>query len=97
MPAEEGPYTVMVESHGAYREPGYKHGTYPDATSAVAACRRIVDDFLMARKEAHGQSAESLFRLYSLFGEDPYVLGPDAVDFSSWDYARQRCADLCGL
>ncbi len=39
-------------------------------------------------------SAEDLFRIYSLFGEEPYLVG-EGVEFSAWEYARRRCEDLC--
>jgi hypothetical protein len=44
-----------------------------------------------------GMSAEALFRAYTMFGEDPVIdaLGPDGKRFSAWDYARQRCGELC--
>jgi hypothetical protein len=32
-----------------------------------------------------------------MFGEDPTIdaAGPDGKRFSAWDYARQRCRELC--
>ncbi len=87
-------FVVMVASHGAYREEGYQHSEHADLPAAVAVCKEIVDDFLGAQGKPQGQSSEDLFRLYSTFGEDPYVLGPQPVEFSSWDYAKQRCREL---
>ena len=87
-------YQVMVAENGAYRENGYKHSEHLDLQSALTVCRTIVDDFLRAQHKPEGQSADELFRLYSTFGEDPYVIGPAPGEFSAWDYARQRCREL---
>lgn len=88
-------FQVMVASHGAYQEDGYVHGEFPDLASAIAACKEIVDDFLLAQKaKAAGQSGEDLFRLYSAFGEDPYVVGVQPSEFSAWNYAKARCRQL---
>jgi hypothetical protein len=88
-------FQVMVSSHGAYQEDGYKHGEFPDLASATAACKKIVDDFLLAQNtKAPGQSSQDLFRLYSAFGEDPYVVGVQPSEFSAWDYAKERCRQL---
>jgi hypothetical protein len=79
------------------------HGPDADACSgpiafeshaaAVRYCKRIVDDFL-ADSLRPGMTAEALWSDYATFGEDPVVTGD--ASFSGWDYARQRCAELCG-
>jgi hypothetical protein len=61
--------------------------------AAVRYCKRIVDDFL-ADSLRPGMTAEALWSDYATFGEDPVVTGD--ASFSGWDYARQRCAELCG-
>lgn len=88
-------FQVMVSSHGAYQEDGYRHGEFPDRASAIAACKEIVDDFLLAQaQKAPNISGEDLFQLYSLFGEDPYVVGVQPSEFSACDYAKERCRQL---
>lgn len=86
------PYRVMVDSHSDYAERGYQKGEYADLDSAVAACQTVVDDFIQEqRKQNPEQSDSELFRLYTMFGEDPYIVGPDSRGFSAWDYAKELC------
>lgn len=64
---------------------------------AIAECKSRVDAWL-AGEHKSGMRAEELYERYTIFGEDPWVLGGklnDPVPFSAWDYARQRCAELC--
>jgi hypothetical protein len=44
-------------------------------------------------------TSEELFKLYRSFGEDPFIRAdPGAFDppFSAWEFARQRCEEICG-
>lgn len=45
-----------------------------------------------------GISAAELMEQYILFGDDPWIMPtPGGVErFSARDYARQRCAEICG-
>ena len=92
--------TVLVDENGHYRDEAerYQHGTFATYDEAVAACQRIVDEFLVAQYQP-GMAADDLFRLYTLFGEDPFIRddGPAASRpiFSAWEYARLRCTLLC--
>jgi hypothetical protein len=83
---ENSHYMDESESHWLPRE-------FSDCESAVAACRRIVDDFLLGSHRP-GMSADDLWRQYTSFGEDPFITPPDCA-FSAWDYARRRCGELC--
>jgi hypothetical protein len=83
---ENSHYMDESESHKLSRELG-------DCESAVAACQRIVDDFLQSNHR-EGMSEDDLWQQYSLFGEDPAISPPDCR-FSAWDYARLRCRELC--
>ncbi len=85
------PVKVRVASNSAYGEEGYEL-RFPDTESALAECRRIVDDFLLSAARP-GLTSEELFKQYSLFGEDPYLVDGRAT-FSAWDYARERCQQL---
>jgi hypothetical protein len=92
------PFTVRVRENSHYMDQSeaYDHGSFATYAEADAACRRIVDDFLVGNCKP-GIGAEALFRLYTTFGEDPAIDGaaPDGVPFSAWDYARRRCRELC--
>jgi hypothetical protein len=77
----------------------YEHGVFATAEEAIAACKRIVDEDLR-NIHSHNPSVneEKLYDLYVMFGEDPFVVpvdnSDDAVNFSAWDYARERCRAL---
>ncbi len=92
------PFKVRVRENSHYMDESeaYEHGTFATYAEAEAACRKIVDEFLTANRKP-GLGAEALFRLYTTFGEDPAIdgAGPDGRGFSAWDYARERCRQLC--
>jgi hypothetical protein len=89
------PFTVYIDecNHPGDEEGRYRHGEYDTLDAAIAECRRIVDDFLEPLRKP-GTSAEELFRIYSLFAEEPFIIGPVQDTFSAHDYARSRCAAL---
>lgn len=71
----------------------YMRGPYPSGLAALSAARGIVDESLR-REKRHSQSVAQLLSRYRSFGEDPVVIGPDDVDFSAWDYAAARAAEI---
>ncbi len=75
----------------------YTHGQFETWPEAVAAAKEIVDRCL-AEYHQPGMTADALFSQYTSFGKDPYISPvPDGeARFSAWDYAKQRCAVLCG-
>jgi hypothetical protein len=86
--------TVYENSHYMDESESYKlPAEFQDCESAVAACKRIVDDFLLGTHQA-GMSADELWAQYAAFGEDPAVFPPDCA-FSAWSYAKLRCQELC--
>jgi hypothetical protein len=87
---------IRENSHYMDESEAYNHGSFATYAEAEVACRKIVDDFLSGNRKP-GIGAETLFRIYTTFGEDPVIdgSGPDGKHFSAWDYARQRCRDLC--
>ena len=91
-----GQLTVYVDDNFHYMDESerYKLGEFEDRDTAVAACMRIVDEFLLTQNgTAH--TAEELFDRYVRFGEDPWIAGDDADHkFSAWDYARARCHEI---
>lgn len=88
-------YTVMMANHGRYQEEMHKHAEVEELFQAVALCQQIVDEFLTAELAKGALGAEELFRRYTMFGDDPYIVGPEPCGFSSWTYAKGRCFELC--
>jgi hypothetical protein len=96
MPDSDCPYVVMVDENSHYMDESerYEIGRYPDCATAIAVCKRIVDDFL-ATSGGGATTAAELFSTYTTFGEDPFIMSTDpACTFSGWDYARLRCAEI---
>ena len=91
-------YTVFVDDNFHYmdKDERYKLGEFDSADEAVAAAKKIVDEFLESNHKP-GQSAEELLATYKSFGEDPWISGGDPrCKFSAWDYAELRCREICG-
>ena len=95
-------YTVLVDENSHYQDEGerYEHGTFATYEEAVAACQRIVDEFVAGRYRP-GMTSEELYGPLLDVREDPFIradgTGPDARSsiFSVWEYARLRCELLC--
>jgi hypothetical protein len=96
--SENPVYQVFVDDNFHYMDDEYRYalGKYDTAEAAIAVCKRIVDDFLVQNYKP-GMTAERLWDQYKAFGEDPFVLaeGAEHPKFSSWDYARERCKEIC--
>jgi hypothetical protein len=92
-------YTVFIDDNFHYQDESERvtHGQFETAEEAIAACRSIVDDFLVGAFEP-GMSATVLWDVYRDFADDPFIVpvGPNGapVIFSAWDYARERCEVL---
>jgi hypothetical protein len=84
---------VFVDDHFHYQDEDhrYEHGEFDSPDEAVAACKRIVEECLEHMLKPN-MTAEALFELYAMFGEDPFVIPAHA--FSAWDYAKERCEVL---
>ena len=90
-------FTIFVDENSHYSDESerYKKGDYPTAEAAVAACKQIVDDYLSAAYR-EGMPASELYRSYISFGEDPFVVSESGkTRYSSWDYAKKRCSEIC--
>jgi hypothetical protein len=92
------PYKIMVDDNFHYGEEDERaeHGVFATAEAAVAVCRQLVDQSLMAEYR-DGETAEQLFERYTSFGEDPFVVALDGapkVEFSAWNYARDCASKL---
>ncbi|HEX8600854.1 MAG TPA: hypothetical protein VF952_20330 [Chloroflexia bacterium] len=97
MNTETRSYKVLVNDNFHYMDASesYQFAEFDSCTAAVTACVKIVDDYLLANYKP-GMTTEELYRNYTTFGEDPFVLTKDEqCQFSAWNYARQRCDVLC--
>jgi hypothetical protein len=76
----------------------YELGSYATLEEAISAAKAVVDSFL-ASEYKPGMTADQLYKQYVTFGEDPFILAPEQSQFpfSAWEYARQRCEELCSL
>ena len=90
-------YRVFVDDNFHYMDESerYQLADFDSLEAAVAACKRIVDEFL-ASNHTPGMTASELLAQYALFGEDPFVnAGDGIVHFSARDYASERARELC--
>jgi hypothetical protein len=87
-------FTVYVDDNFHYMDESerYTLGEFDTEAEAIQAAKAIVDEFLESGYSS-GVSAKELFDGYKMYGEDPWISG---VKFSAWDYARQRCEEMCG-
>jgi len=91
-------YRVFVDDNFHYMDESerYSRGDFDSLEAAVAACKRIVDEFL-ASNYLPGMALGDLLTQYALFGEDPFVdAGDGIVHFSARDYASERAREICG-
>ena len=88
-------YTVRIldNFHFMDQNEEYNSGDYVTYEEAVAKCKAILDDFLESAYQP-GENAEQLYSTYVMYGETPVIWGPEPGDFSSNDYARQRCEEI---
>jgi hypothetical protein len=94
-------YRVIVADNFHYMDESkhYTLGEFNTLETAIAACRKIVDDDL-DHSFKPGMTAKELYEFYTLFGEDPFVRAtPDqpASTFRAWHYAKQRAFEICGI
>ena len=87
----------MVDDNFHYMDESerYKDGEFDNYDEAVEKCKAIVDEYLLSALEPD-MTAEQLFTSYTMFGEDPFILGKGEYSYSSWDYAKERCNTLIG-
>jgi hypothetical protein len=89
-------YTVFVDDNFHYMDESerYKLGDFSTCEAAIAACKAIVDEYLASAYEPGMNSSELLY-CYHTFGEDPFIISGPNCSFSAWDYAQQRCQEIC--
>jgi hypothetical protein len=89
-------YVVFVGDNFHYMDETErsKLGEFDTCEAAQAACRKIVDEFLLANHKP-GQSAAELYGTYRDFGDDPFIVGTPPCPFSAWSYAKRRAEEIC--
>lgn len=91
-------FKVLVDDNAHYQDEDerYELGSFATRDEALAACRRIVDQYL-AETHRPGMSATALFQAYKDWGEDPFIVPDEGPGhFSAWCYAQARCQEICG-
>jgi len=92
------PYKIMIDDNFDYLEENERaeFGTFATADEALDACRRLVDESLLAEYK-DGETADQLFERYTSFGDDPFIValeGAPKIEFSAWTYAKSRAREL---
>jgi len=90
-------FEVYVDDNFHYQNESerYKHSEYQTYEEALKACKEIVDGELLHLHEK-GVTAGDLYFSYTSFGEDPFIRpSPEDQRFSAWEYAKQRCEEIC--
>ena len=90
-------YVVYVDDNSHYSDESERRtlGDFASAQAAIAAARKVVDAYLEAAHKPR-MTADELYRSYTAFGEDPFLVTDDPnCTFSAWDYAKERCRELC--
>jgi len=94
MASEQYIYAVFVDDNFRYQDEDarYKLGDFPTYAEAVAACKRLVDQYLRDNC-SEDQSATEQYAQYTGFGPDPFIVSDDPAAetprFSAWDYAKK--------
>src|ERR1700730_11315217 len=91
-------YKIYVDDNFHYMDESerYFKGGYETAEAAIGAAKAMVDAELVASYKPD-MTAGELYDLYTDFGEDPFIVSEDRnCRFSAWDYAKERCQQICG-
>jgi hypothetical protein len=88
-------YVVYVDDNFHYMDESERYcaGEYNSPNDAIAKCISIVENSLEESAKTV-TSADELYKSYTMFGEDPFIVGPTKIEFSAWDYAKKRSADI---
>lgn len=69
---------------------------YETYEEALKECQRVIDDFLIESYKP-AMTADELYNNYLNFGDEPYIRpGEKNSQFSASEYAKERCAEICG-
>lgn len=94
--------TYIVECLSKQNQPKaeVRHiGNFKTLAIAIAASKRIIDQFLM-REYSPGTTSKVLFAVYQNLGEFPYIFRDDdktfnVHGFNHLQYAQERCQEIC--
>ena len=92
-------YEVYVDDNYYYldEDERYRAGEFDTLEEAITEAKRIIDEFLLSTYKKHpGCSAEDLFKEYTKYGVDPWIL-PNYSKYNSWEYAEKRSKEICVL
>jgi hypothetical protein len=89
-------FELFVDDNYHYmdEESRYSVGLFASYSEALAKAKAIVDEFIESSHQP-GMTSKELFEGYVGFGEDPFIVPAGEPYFSAWDYARERCKELC--
>jgi hypothetical protein len=90
-------YKVVVDDNFHYMDESerYTHGEFESSDIALSAAKALVDADLSSLYRS-GITADELYRHYTSFGNDPYIISEDqSCHFSAWNYAKERCQEIC--
>jgi len=91
------PFEVMVDDNFHYMDEDerWRLGAFSTLEEARQACIALVEECLSDYYQA-GMEAEELYSQYTMFGDDPFILGPgEPGKFSAWNYAKVRAFEIC--
>lgn len=90
-------YTVYVDDnfHFMDEDERYTLGTYEKLGEALHKCMEMVGLYML-EQDYPSMKGEDLYDSYTSFGEDPFIIGPMPIEFSSWDYAESLANYLAG-
>jgi len=98
MNAPDKPWKVLVDDNFHHGETSQTPvAGFDTCGEAIAYCKSRMDNWLQGAFKP-GMDPEALFQSYTTYGEDPWILGGklnDPVPFRAWDYARERCREIC--
>ena len=89
-------FDVKISNHGRYMDDESRASiSFNSEKEAIDECKEIVDESIFELHKT-GMSPEELFSMYTQFGDDPYVIcGEKKIEFSSFDYAKIKCTEIC--
>ena len=98
MTTHEKSFQIFIADNWNYHESSrVPVASFDTLAEAIAECQSRVDADLRGLRTPD-MDPRALFDTYTTYGEDPWILGEklnDPVPFSAWDYARERCKEIC--
>lgn len=88
-------YTVVVADHFHYQDASehWTAGTYATPAAALSRARDVVADSVV-NLARDGTRGEELLRRYLSTGDDPFIVGDPAVEWSALACAKECIASI---